>query len=102
LVSLTKRPWLLANFGRLLQDFKYFFLSSIKPVLTIILGLLKQVMSNRFNAETGCLNLSRFHNDSAFLGQDVYVPLSRSSVMSNVVKIINENVPQVKWFLRLG
>jgi hypothetical protein len=56
-------------------------------------------MSNRFNAETGCLNLSRFHNDSAFLGQDVYVPLSRSSVMSNVVKIINENVPQVNKIL---
>ena len=56
---------------------------------------MKQVMSNRFNAQTGGLNLSRFHNDSAFLGQDVYLPLARAAVMSNVLKIINEHVPNV-------
>ena len=53
-------------------------------------------MSSRFDATSGTLNLSRFHNDRAFLGQDVYVPLARSSVMNNVIKIINENVPQVR------
>jgi hypothetical protein len=56
---------------------------------------MKQVMSARFNNMTSHLDLSHFHNDSAFLGHDIYVPLSRGSVMSNVIKIINENVPQV-------
>lgn len=59
----------------------------------------KDVMSKRYNPATGCLDMSRFHNDPTFLGQEVYVPLARSSVMSNVIKIINENVPQVgfRW-----
>jgi hypothetical protein len=38
---------------------------------------MKQVMSKRYDAVTGALNMCRFHNDSAFLGHDVYVPLSR-------------------------
>ena len=53
---------------------------------------------SRYRNETRALNLSDFVNDPGLVtpsGGYLYAPLSRSSVMSAVVDIIGDNIPDV-------
>lgn len=52
-------------------------------------------MSSRFIKESNALNLKKFHSDNAFLGEPVYAPLNRGNVMSKVVNIIGDHIPEV-------
>lgn len=54
---------------------------------------LKQRMSDRYNVETGALNLSQFHN--SFSGESFYAPLSRSNVFNKVMHIVSEHIPDL-------
>jgi len=58
----------------------------------------KRVLGTRYRNETRALNLSDFVNDPGLVtpsGGYLYAPLSRSSVMSAVVDIICDNIPDV-------
>jgi len=52
-------------------------------------------MSNRYDPATKALNLSSLHTDQALAQDSLFLALSRPQVMSNVVKIIKENIPEV-------
>jgi len=52
-------------------------------------------MSNRYDPATKALNLSSLHTDPALAQDSLFLALSRPQVMSNVVKIIKENIPEV-------
>jgi nuclear RNA export factor len=64
------------------------------PVSQDMLDKIKVVMSERYNAGTSALNLNAFHN--SFSGTDFYVPLNRTNILSKVVDIIVENIPEVR------
>jgi len=57
---------------------------------------IKNVMAQRYNVGSKALNMKSFHNDRLFVGDSAYVPLSRSNVMNNVIRIIGENVPEIE------
>jgi len=57
---------------------------------------IKSVMSARYNAANKALDMKSFHNDRLFVGDSAYVPLSRSNVMNNVIRIIGENVADME------
>lgn len=54
---------------------------------------LKVCMSNRYDPTTKALNLSNLHADKEL--ENLYMALSRAQVMSSVVKIIKENIPEL-------
>ena len=56
---------------------------------------IKVAMSNRYNVTEKILNLKNFHNDPMFVGEAAYVPLARSNVMNNVIRVIGEHIPDV-------
>ena len=58
--------------------------------------LIKLVMSRRFAADLGYLDLSNFRRDEAFLLKELYVALDRPVVVKEVVKVIIENIPNLK------
>ena len=57
---------------------------------------MKTVMGQRFNPESKCLHMKSFHNDKMFIGDSAYVPLARSNVMNNVIRIIGESVIDIE------
>jgi len=57
---------------------------------------IKEIMSNRYNTIEKSLNLKSFHNDTLFVGEAAYVPLARSNVMNNVIRVIGEYIPDVR------
>lgn len=57
---------------------------------------LKLCMSNRYDPATKALNLSSLHTDKDLSKESLYMTLSRAQVMSNVVKIIKENIPELQ------
>ena len=57
---------------------------------------IKEVMSKRYNIQNKSLDLKSFHNDTMFVGEAAYVPLSRSNVMNNVIRIIGEHIPDIQ------
>jgi nuclear RNA export factor len=57
---------------------------------------IKEIMAARYNAATKVLELKNFHNDPRFLGEAAYVPLARANVMSNVLRVIGENIPDIE------
>ncbi|XP_063604083.1 nuclear RNA export factor 1-like [Penaeus indicus] len=60
------------------------------------LQVLRDVLSQRFNGEACLLDLSNFHYEQRFLDQDILAPLASTSIMKHVVRMIRENVPQLK------
>ncbi|XP_037789788.1 nuclear RNA export factor 1-like [Penaeus monodon] len=60
------------------------------------LQVLRDVLSQRFNNEACLLDLSNFHYEQRFLDQDILAPLASTSIMKHVVRMIRENVPQLK------
>ncbi|XP_042863516.1 nuclear RNA export factor 1-like [Penaeus japonicus] len=60
------------------------------------LQVLRDVLSKRFNSEACLLDLSSFHYEQRFLDQDILAPLASASIMKHVVRMIRENVPQLK------
>lgn len=56
---------------------------------------LKICMSKRYDPTTKLLNLSSLHTDSDFQADYLYMSLARNPVMNNVVKIIQEHIPEV-------
>lgn len=61
-----------------------------------VLEKIKIVMSSRYTPATKALDLKQFHADNAFLGEDVYAPLNRSTVLNNIIKIIGDNIPEIE------
>lgn len=66
--------------------------SSIDDVL---LQLLRDVMSKRFALDLNYLDLSNFRKDEHFVSREVYVPLDRPLILKEVVKIIQQNIPNL-------
>lgn len=56
---------------------------------------LKVVMSNRYDPTTKALNLSSLHTDTDLCKDNLYMNLARAQVMTNVVQIIKENIPEL-------
>ncbi|KAH3852511.1 hypothetical protein DPMN_095021, partial [Dreissena polymorpha] len=56
---------------------------------------LKVAMSSRYDPTTKALNLSSLHSDGELSKHELYMALARAQVMSNVVKIITENIPEL-------
>lgn len=61
-----------------------------------ILPNLKMVMSKRYDPVHSHLNLSSFYKEESLKELNLYIPLSRTSVMSVAVKIIVDNIPEVQ------
>lgn len=58
--------------------------------------LIKDVMSKRYDTNQKLLDLSNFKNDQGFRERELFVPLSRANILSVVVKIIKENIPDLR------
>uniref|UniRef100_A0AAR2K9J4 Nuclear RNA export factor 1 n=1 Tax=Pygocentrus nattereri TaxID=42514 RepID=A0AAR2K9J4_PYGNA len=56
---------------------------------------LKQCMSKRFDRSKQYLNLSSIRTDPALISQNIEVILNRRTCMQAVIKIIEENVPEL-------
>ncbi|XP_053373641.1 nuclear RNA export factor 1-like [Mercenaria mercenaria] len=65
------------------------------PMGTEEVDKLKVVMSNRYDPTTKALNLSSLHTDKELSQDNLYMNLARPQVMTNVVKIIQENIPEL-------
>jgi nuclear RNA export factor len=63
------------------------------PINEELTQTIKTVMSNRYNAETKIMDLSKFREDINLQQLGLYVPLSRPNMLNAVIKIIIENTP---------
>ena len=50
----------------------------------------------RYTVATKALDLKNFHADPQFLGEPMYVPLNRSVVLNEIIKIVGDNIPEVE------
>ncbi|XP_037575026.1 nuclear RNA export factor 1-like [Dermacentor silvarum] len=69
------------------------------PIVTIdddTLSSLKLVMSKRYDATRGHLDLANFQKDESLKELNLYIAFTRPSILSVAVKIIVENVPEVQ------
>ncbi|KAJ8309187.1 hypothetical protein KUTeg_014061 [Tegillarca granosa] len=57
---------------------------------------LKVCMSGRYDPPTKTLNLSSLYEDPGLLQDNLYLALNRNNIMSEVVKIIEENIPELE------
>lgn len=57
---------------------------------------LKLCMSARYDPSTKALNLSCLAKDQSLAAENLFMALSRRSVMTNVVKVIEENIPELE------
>ncbi|XP_061162409.1 nuclear RNA export factor 1-like [Saccostrea echinata] len=57
---------------------------------------LKVCMSSRFDPSTKSLNLSCLAKDQSLAAENIFMALSRRSVMNSVVKVIEENIPELE------
>jgi len=64
------------------------------PISDELVGKIKLGMSDRYDAEKSALNLNTFHK--SFAGESFFAPLWRTNIMSKVVNIILDNIPEVK------
>ncbi|KAG7160362.1 Nuclear RNA export factor 1-like 1 [Homarus americanus] len=74
-------------------------LKSIVPDLVLNsdqLQVLREVMSRRFNPTACLLDLTDLHHDPVLLEKDILVPVCSPVVMKQVLRLIKENVPQLK------
>lgn len=60
-----------------------------------LIQLLRDGMSKRFTPELNYLDLSAFRKDEVFVSRELYVPLDRPAVLKEVVKIIQQNIPNL-------
>ncbi|KAG0728762.1 Nuclear RNA export factor 1 [Chionoecetes opilio] len=60
------------------------------------LQVLREVMSRRYNTASSLLDLTDLHHDSVLLEKDILAPLSASLVMKQVVRVIKDNIPDLK------
>ncbi|KAK7079796.1 hypothetical protein SK128_017015 [Halocaridina rubra] len=58
--------------------------------------LLRECLSRRYDVSTCMLDLSSLHKDLVLMEKDILAPLSSSAIMKQVLKIIKENVQEVK------
>lgn len=58
---------------------------------------IKLAMAKRYNTQTRCLDLTKFHADSDLT--DIFVGLSRVSIMGAAVDVIAENVPELETLI---
>lgn len=66
------------------------------PLTEELLTSIKTVMSDRYRAETKALNLKSFHTDEKFAGESFYAPLWRTNVLSKVMTVVVDNIPEVR------
>ena len=67
------------------------------PSVTPELGeIIANVIIERYRPETRSLDLSRFQEDVRFINESVFVSLTRISVASKVVEIIEKNFPELE------
>uniref|UniRef100_A0A224YUZ1 Nuclear RNA export factor n=1 Tax=Rhipicephalus zambeziensis TaxID=60191 RepID=A0A224YUZ1_9ACAR len=69
------------------------------PIVAVddeVIQSLKLVMSKRYDATRGHLDLSNFQKDESLKELNLYITFTRPSIMSIAVKIIVENVPEVQ------
>lgn len=64
------------------------------PVSDDLVEKMKLSMSERYKAETSALNLNTFHN--SFAGDSFFAPLWRTNILSKVVSIITDHIPEVR------
>ena len=72
---------------------------STLPLIEItdeFIGKLKVVMSKRYDVASKFLNLENFSTEEDFLNVRLYVSLQRINVCKEVVKIIIENIPDLR------
>ncbi|XP_071384856.1 nuclear RNA export factor 1-like [Centroberyx affinis] len=69
-----------------------FLLSDLKPEN---LPHLKQCMAKRFDGSQQALDLNNIHTDSDLASQNIEVILNRKTSMEAVLKIIEENIPEL-------
>lgn len=55
---------------------------------------MKMAMVKRYNAQTKAMDLTRFHSDPDF--NDIFCALARPQVMTTVIDIIAENIPDLE------
>ncbi|XP_045610086.1 nuclear RNA export factor 1 isoform X2 [Procambarus clarkii] len=60
------------------------------------LQVLREVMSRRFNAAVCLLDLTDLHHDPVLMEKDILAPLCSTVTMKQVLRLIKENVPQLK------
>uniref|UniRef100_A0A3Q2WRU0 Nuclear RNA export factor 1a n=1 Tax=Haplochromis burtoni TaxID=8153 RepID=A0A3Q2WRU0_HAPBU len=70
-----------------------FLLSDLKPEH---LEHLKQCMAKRFDASQQALDLNNIRTDPDLVSQNIEVILNRKTNMEAVIKIIEENIPELK------
>uniref|UniRef100_A0A1L8DH92 Putative mrna export factor tap/mex67 n=1 Tax=Nyssomyia neivai TaxID=330878 RepID=A0A1L8DH92_9DIPT len=58
---------------------------------------IKLAMGKRYNSQTKTLDLSRFHADSDLT--DIFVLLSRVSIMGAAIGVITENIPEIETLM---
>ncbi|GAB0094938.1 Nuclear RNA export factor 1 [Sergentomyia squamirostris] len=58
---------------------------------------MKNAMAKRYNSQTRCLDLTRFHADADF--SDIFVGLFRVSIMGAALDVIAENVPEIETLI---
>jgi len=63
------------------------------PVSESLIEKIKQGMSDRYISANSALNLSSFHK--SFSGESFYAPLWRMNIITKVVDVILENIPEV-------
>jgi len=63
------------------------------PVSDSLVEKIKLGMSDRFNVATSALNLNSFHK--SFAGEAFFAPLWRTNILSKVVEIVTEHIPDV-------
>ncbi|XP_041353365.1 nuclear RNA export factor 1-like [Gigantopelta aegis] len=56
---------------------------------------LQKRMSERYDPASKCLDLSSLYQDEVLSASGLYLALNRANTMSNVVKIIQENIPEL-------
>ncbi|XP_046327842.1 nuclear RNA export factor 1-like [Haliotis rufescens] len=56
---------------------------------------LQERMSDRYDPTTRSLNLSSMFSDEVLRAAGMFLALNRSNVMSNVIKVIKENIPEL-------
>ncbi|GBL94459.1 Nuclear RNA export factor 1 [Araneus ventricosus] len=57
---------------------------------------IKNCMSSRYDAMSHNLSLAKFHNDPSMKSLGLYVPLNKPLVLSTIVKIIKEHIPEIE------
>jgi len=63
------------------------------PVSDTLTEKIKVGMAERYNPQTAALNLSAFHK--TFAGESFYAPLWRMNIITKVIEVITDNIPEV-------